>query len=381
MRNSTFALSLFLLASLNVTAADCDDMGNLLQNAFETAKVNGAGKASFDPWNVNGNARFIVGTGDAVCGDNYAILENENDLVPNKNTFISTYQNITIPAGTTNLVFRIWAAKDEKVESFINFRFSNGPLSGTVYPIEITNLYTGPGSLVEYTLSIPIPSGTTRAEVRISSEVKVAGTGGKNVYLDGGNIKSGDVTPPDDDDDDDDETTLPVELASIEARLLENNVELTWQTASEVNTSRFEVQHSANGINWNTLTEVQAAGNFAGLKNYRFLHAQPSAGINYYRLKMVDLDGTFAYSKIVNVLNTRSTLNAYLYPNPSSGNVSFGTVNALNVAVYDLSGNAVVRKNGATDKLDLSSLRTGIYMVSWSDENNQKFTQRLVISR
>src|SRR5690606_15734214 len=94
------------------------------------------------------------------------------------------------------------------------------------------------------------------------------------------------------------ETTLPVELASLSATMVEDIVEVSWQTASEENTGRFEVQHSSNGSSWNTLTEIKAAGNHVGLLTYRFVHTAPSHGINYYRLKTVDLDGTFEYSKI-----------------------------------------------------------------------------------
>src|SRR5690606_23863833 len=121
---------------------------------------------------------FILGAGSvAVCGNNYAILENENNLVPNNNPVVSAYQNITIPAGTTNLVFTIWAAKEENIEAYINFKFTNGPSSGTTHSVPITNLYTGPGSLVPYTISITLPSGAIKAEVRITSKVIAQGSG------------------------------------------------------------------------------------------------------------------------------------------------------------------------------------------------------------
>ncbi|MCE7043152.1 SdrD B-like domain-containing protein, partial [Dyadobacter sp. CY312] len=94
-------------------------------------------------------------------------------------------------------------------------------------------------------------------------------------------------------------TALPVKLSRFDVQKGENvSALLHWTTTEEVNSDSFEIQRSADAKSWNAIGQVKAKENNVGLVNYRFDDMQPNLGANYYRLKMIDLDGSFAYSSI-----------------------------------------------------------------------------------
>jgi O-glycosyl hydrolase len=90
---------------------------------------------------------------------------------------------------------------------------------------------------------------------------------------------------------------LPVDIISFKAAIGDDVVNLNWKVANEKDFSHFEVQKSENANEFNTLGQVNAAN----LTNYNFQDNMPSEGNNYYRLKMVDLDGSSSFTKVINV--------------------------------------------------------------------------------
>lgn len=113
-------------------------------------------------------------------------------------------------------------------------------------------------------------------------------------------------------------TPLPVELTSFTASAKGNVVELTWQTATEKNSSYFEVQRKADKDSWTAIGKVSAAGTTTEKAKYSFTEKDVKGAVAYYRLKMVDLDGSYSYSKEVEAkvdlpVNFELSQN---YPNP-----------------------------------------------------------------
>jgi len=93
---------------------------------------------------------------------------------------------------------------------------------------------------------------------------------------------------------------LPVELSSFSAVLKENAVQLNWMTATEVNNYGFDIARKREGENWNTLGFVEGHGNTNSPKEYSFLDNDiVAAGKYFYRLKQIDNDGTYEYSKSI----------------------------------------------------------------------------------
>ena len=115
-------------------------------------------------------------------------------------------------------------------------------------------------------------------------------------------------------------TNLPVTLSSFEAQNLGTSIFLQWSTSSELNNAKFELQHSTEGELFGTIMELAGAGTTLEKQSYQFTHHTPSAGINYYRLKQVDFDGTFEYSKVV-AINAVGNNDIVTYPNPAKDKV------------------------------------------------------------
>lgn len=97
---------------------------------------------------------------------------------------------------------------------------------------------------------------------------------------------------------------LPVELVDFVGKKHESKNELYWATASERNSSHFEVHVTQDGDNWESIGIVSAAGNSTDLLSYRLDHFDAKKAINYYRLSQFDLDGAFVrYTKLVTIDN------------------------------------------------------------------------------
>jgi hypothetical protein len=107
---------------------------------------------------------------------------------------------------------------------------------------------------------------------------------------------------------------LPLTLLSFDANIDNKDVLLKWKTTDEVNTRLFDVHWSLTGINFQKIGTV-SSNNRPGINNYQYKHIAPGKGLNYYRLKPVDIDGNFTFSATVKVtVDNLSGLT--VYPNP-----------------------------------------------------------------
>ncbi|MHA4738711.1 T9SS type A sorting domain-containing protein [Dyadobacter sp. MSC1_007] len=113
-------------------------------------------------------------------------------------------------------------------------------------------------------------------------------------------------------------SALPVRLISFEGKLNAADLaELHWKTAEEVNNLGFEIQKSPDGKAWDLIGWVDGAVNSQKEHSYKFID-QDFNTTSYYRLRQVDMDDSFTYSKIVSVIPEKESLERlYVYPNPS----------------------------------------------------------------
>lgn len=111
-----------------------------------------------------------------------------------------------------------------------------------------------------------------------------------------------------------DPTTFPVELLSFDANPIEDEVTLSWETANEQNSAFFLIERAGEDQNFIAIGQMEAAGYSFQAKSYSSIDPNPISGANYYRLKLVDLDGSFAYSQTVRVFMEQDMID--VVPNP-----------------------------------------------------------------
>jgi hypothetical protein len=117
---------------------------------------------------------------------------------------------------------------------------------------------------------------------------------------------------------------LPIRLLDFAAIKNAEAADLKWITSQEINSSHFEVERSADGRGFQTIGAEEASGNSNTNKSYAYTDVKPLQGMNYYRLKMVDLDGSFVYSQ-VRMLKFDQEAKLDVYPNPVTNfvNINF----------------------------------------------------------
>lgn len=144
--------------------------------------------------------------------------------------------------------------------------------------------------------------------------------------------------------------TLPVKLISFSGRLNGIKVDLNWVTANELNTKQFEVERSGDGQNFIKIATVAAKGNSSTPTSYDLVDADPLKGINYYRLRIVDIDGKTEYSQVVIIRIENSVqLVTKVAPNPFTGKIDVYLTLTHNTPVefsfIDINGRLVFSKS------------------------------------
>jgi hypothetical protein len=177
---------------------------------------------------------------------------------------------------------------------------------------------------------------------------------------------------------------LPVELLSFNGTCNEGMVDLLWQTASEFNSSHFDVEKSTDGETWRVLSTIPSAGTSNELLTYQTADNNGTNGSNYYRLRQVDIDGKEKLYDPINVSCAETTAGYFTsYPNPS-GNEFQVVVNnkeilgACTLNIVDAQGKVIdQRKIEVKDGINMfvisEKLNPGIYFLNIT--NGTKTTQ------
>lgn len=160
---------------------------------------------------------------------------------------------------------------------------------------------------------------------------------------------------------------LPLKLLSFVAKKEDQKNLLFWSTANEMNVKHFVIERSNNGRTFLSIGKINA-----GAYNYQFTDNYPMPTANYYRLKMVDKDGQYAYSQVRLLSNTKNHFSS-VYPNPAKDNLYIQTESAEKASVYivvmSLDGKVLLEKMITTNKgsnnhiLSISRLPKGSYFL------------------
>lgn len=182
--------------------------------------------------------------------------------------------------------------------------------------------------------------------------------------------------------------SLPIDLAYFKAKRKACKVALNWETASETNNSHFEIEHSMNVVDFSLIKTIEAVGNSTIQQPYSAEHQSPQKGVNYYRLKQVDIDGSFSYSKLQAVnLSDCFSEEMIVYPNPSNQGDIQVQINASlpveQLEVYNATGQRInVSVKQMSDNLWIINTRqwsSGTYEVRAIFQDQHSLVEKLIV--
>ncbi len=240
-------------------------------------------------------------------------------------------------------------ASSAVLNSTYNYSVSNSPSSGITY-----NWSMGAdASTATSTSATPstkwTSSGNKTMSVVISNSSCVVATLTKSIAVTG---------------------VLPVTFTSFTGVIKDNKAALSWSTTNEVNNSHFIIERSINGRNFDSVGRVQAGSNSAN--RYAFSENNSNA-TSYYRLKQVDLNGTFIYSAVITLKNAGSTREMTIYPAQATTTIQYVVANEAQataiVQVFNMTGQPVISQKevlstGLNNRsLNVSHLASGPYIL------------------
>ena len=177
---------------------------------------------------------------------------------------------------------------------------------------------------------------------------------------------------------------LPVTLISFSASASDaHTVVLDWTTTVETNSQQFNIEQSIDGKLWNTKGIVKAKGESSQITAYHFIDTTPNTGPNLYRLKMIDMDETFAHSRILSI-NLSGGIETVIYPNPVSSVLYVQTKDLSQIKelnFYNLSGELIHKSQTVSASgIDMKGIKTGIYLVKITLLNGNIESRRIIIT-
>lgn len=178
---------------------------------------------------------------------------------------------------------------------------------------------------------------------------------------------------------------LPVQFGKFIAdNFGDNNILLSWGTLTEIDNQGFEIQRSIDGRKFTQIGYVAGNGTTAKSKNYAFLDRSPANGINYYRLKQLDYNGQFEYSKVIAIDHSSSRESIFVLNDLNYQLVSIKTSSPIErYSIFNISGQNIKSEVLSLDQnsyeFDSHFLLSGIYILSVELKNGANKATKLVI--
>ena len=177
-----------------------------------------------------------------------------------------------------------------------------------------------------------------------------------------------------------DPVSLPLLLQSFNGTITNNNAKLTWTASNEVNVKEYQVEASTDRKNFEVL-DVVSANNKKGLNDYEYTGVAPKT-TTYYRLKMIDNNGSFNYSSLVALSGAVSNNKITAFPNPAVNTITLTHEQAIagaTIKILSVDGKTVSLSNVQTgaiqSSIDVSKLGKGSYLVYYENNGEKAITQ------
>jgi hypothetical protein len=165
-------------------------------------------------------------------------------------------------------------------------------------------------------------------------------------------------------------TGLPITLSTFQARSEEGGALITWKVSTEINNDKMLVERSKDGQRFREIGQVKGRGTSTIPFEYQYFDNNPGTGDTYYRLKQVDFNGSFEYSKVI-ALNTEGFIQLYIYPNPTRERIFVRSTEEVVLAglhLFDGLGRKFLLQwsggNGLYEAVLPQGLPTGLYILS-----------------
>lgn len=185
---------------------------------------------------------------------------------------------------------------------------------------------------------------------------------------------------------------LPVELINFLGSYQEGLVYLQWSTASELNSEAFVIEHAGASLEFNPVGRVEAAGFSIVTRAYNFTHDGPNQGINYYRLRIEDQDGSAEYSPVILVNTDALALSMQVYPNPLYSNETLHIRTAIaadqirRLSLHTTTGQQLQQFDQEDWQeeiggISINKINTakGVYLLKVQLRNGQQHTMKLIV--
>jgi Secretion system C-terminal sorting domain len=182
---------------------------------------------------------------------------------------------------------------------------------------------------------------------------------------------------------------LPATGMQLNAALSGNDVQLNWKTASEINTKEFQIERSSDGVNFSVIGTKAAMGNSVVESSYAHTDLNMQAPVYYYRLRLLDEDGSYKFSNIAVVRKAGSIKGVRVFPNPAISNMSVEFSNVKGeylISLYNMGGQevssqrAIVQYNVQYVNVNRNNLPAGTYIMKVRNtENGESFSQKVTL--
>ena len=291
------------------------------------------------------------------------------------------YRTVTSPSVFGGqVVFKAWFAKVSTADACVVMEVKGATSqNGTVAAFggnNVSTTVTGTvGNWVQLAMNITIPVSSLYQKLEFS--IHTCGSTGTSVAIDDICL----VQPS--------AGILPISLMPLQASYADGVSRLSWATSQEINSNYFEVEHSVNGTDFTAIGKVAASGFSSKEIAYAFDDVKAGAGLNYYRLRVVDKDGSAVYSNIATVkVNIKGFFVTGMYPSPFTDqvNISLSSENSGNAVVRlsDLTGRQIATQTATINKgvsnvvfNNLGKLAGGMYLVE-VNYNGSRYTQKIM---
>ena len=342
----------FLYAQTPLAAADYGIVGNasIFNNTFGSYNALGA---------VNSMMVVKPSANDQTV---YYIIDSAGK---NANNF-QTYFKCGVAA-----TFRGWLAKASADDAVVKIRVYDADVTTRVFADQTITLTGVAGNWTYFDIfaqigycATPLTSATKKIRFDIIS------VNGKPFSVDELCL----LPPP---------QTLPISLSELTISKSACTANLVWKTSQESNSDRFEVEVSTgNNPVYTAAGTIPAAGYSNETKTYRFSYPMQEGVVYYFRIKMIDKDGSFTYSSIRSSSCTKGRGDIVIVPNPAKDKFTIsGMENGKNsILIYAANGQLVKTQTSTlnNDKVDITYLAPGMYMVKVTSETGNTVVSKLI---